>query len=125
LKTVIDSSAWIEWFMASPTGDAVMAHWPALEDTLVPTMVQLEIAKWLSREISEDAMDRALAYMERCIVIPLDTRIALHAAEICAAHKLSTADAIVYASALENGARLLTCDAHFQGLGGVVYVGKV
>jgi predicted nucleic acid-binding protein len=97
MKTVIDSSAWIEWFIASPTGDALMAHWPALEDTLVPTLVQLEIAKWLKREISEDAMDRALAYMERCIVIPVDTRIALQAAELCAAHKLETADAIVHA----------------------------
>ncbi len=124
MKTVIDSSAWIEWFIASPTGDALMALWPALEDTLVPTLVQLEIAKWLKREISEDAMDRALAYMERCVVIPLDTRIALHAAEICVVHKLSTADAIVYATALENGARLLTCDAHFKGLDGVIYVGK-
>ncbi len=124
MKTVIDSSAWIEWFIASPTGDTLMAHWPPREETLVPTLVQLEIAKWLKREISEEAMDRALAYMERCVVIPLDTRIALHAAEICAAHKLSTADAIVYASALQNDARLLTCDAHFRGLDGVVHVGK-
>ena len=102
-----------------------MAHWPSREDSLVPTLVQLEIAKWLKREISEDAMDRALAHMERCAVIPLDTRIALQAAELCAVHKLSTADAIVYASALENGAKLLTCDAHFEGLDGVVYVGKI
>jgi predicted nucleic acid-binding protein len=125
MKTVIDSSAWIEWLIASPTGDALMAHWPSLEETLVPTLVQLEIAKWLKREISEEVMDRALAYMERCVIIPLDTRIVLHAAEICAAHKLSTADAIVYATALESGARLLTCDGHFKGLDGVVFVGKV
>jgi predicted nucleic acid-binding protein len=68
MKTVIDSSAWIEWFIASPTGDALMAHWPPREETLVPTLVQLEIAKWLKREISEKAMDRALAYMERCVL---------------------------------------------------------
>jgi predicted nucleic acid-binding protein len=102
-----------------------MAHWPALEETLVPTLVQLEIAKWLKREISEDAMDRALAYIERCVIIPLNTRIALHAAELCAAHKLATADAIVYASSLESDAQLLTCNAHFEGLDGVIFVGKV
>jgi predicted nucleic acid-binding protein len=124
MRTVIDSSAWIEWFIASPTGDALMAHWPPRDETLVPTLVQLEIAKWLKREISEEAMDGALAYMERCAVIPLDTRIALHAAEMSAAHKLSTADAIVYASALQNDAKLLTCDAHFEGLDGVIYVEK-
>jgi predicted nucleic acid-binding protein len=125
MKTVVDSSAWIEWLIASPTGDALMAHWPSLEKTLVPTLVQLEIAKWLKREISEEVMDRALAYMERCVVIPLDTRIALQAAEICAARKLSTADAIVYATALESGAQLLTCDAHFKGLDRVLFVGKL
>jgi predicted nucleic acid-binding protein len=125
MKTVIDSSAWIEWLIASPTGDALMAHWPSLEETCVPTLVQLEIAKWLKREISEEVMDRALAYMERCAIIPLNTRIALQAAEICAAHKLATADAIVYATALESGAQLLTCDAHFKGLDRVVFVGKV
>jgi predicted nucleic acid-binding protein len=125
MKTVIDSSAWIEWFIASPTGNALMAHWPPLEETLVPTLVQLEIAKWLKREISEEVMDRALAYMERCVVIPLDTRIALRAAEICAAHKLSTADAVVYTTALEHDARLLTCDAHFKGLDRVIFLGKI
>jgi predicted nucleic acid-binding protein len=125
MKTVIDSSAWIEWFIASPTGNALMANWPPLEETLVPTLVQLEIAKWLKREISEEVMDRALAYMERCVIIPLDTRIALRAAEICAAHKLSTADAVVYTTALEHDARLLTCDAHFKGLDQVIYINKV
>jgi predicted nucleic acid-binding protein len=125
VKIVVDSSAWIEWFIASPTGDLLQAQWPLREETLVPTLVQLEIAKWLKREISEEVMDRALAYMERCIIIDLDTRIALRAADICATHKLSTADAIVYASALQNDALLLTCDAHFKGLDSVVSVAKV
>jgi predicted nucleic acid-binding protein len=125
MKVVIDSSAWIEWFIASSTGDALMKQWPAFSETLVPTLVQLEIAKWLKREMSEEAMDEAIAYMQRCVVIPLDTRIALRAAEICSTHKLSTADAIVYATALENDARLLTCDAHFKGLDQVIYINKV
>ncbi|HWZ48440.1 MAG TPA: PIN domain-containing protein [Herbaspirillum sp.] len=32
---------------------------------------------------------------------------------------MATADAIVYATARQQGADLLTCDAHFQGLPGV------
>jgi predicted nucleic acid-binding protein len=32
------------------------------------------------------------------------------------AHKLATADAIVYATARHQRAELLTCDAHFEGL---------
>jgi hypothetical protein len=29
---------------------------------LVPTMVQLELAKWLTREMGEDAADRVIAF---------------------------------------------------------------
>jgi len=47
------------------------------------------------------------------------------AAEICARHKRATADAIVYATAQEQGADLLTCDAHFDGLPGVMFVAKI
>jgi predicted nucleic acid-binding protein len=60
-----------------------------------------------------------------CRIAPLDTKIALAAAEICGKHKLATADAIVYATALEHGADLLTCDAPFDGLPGVTFVAKI
>ena len=49
---------------------------------------------------------------------------ALAAAELCARYKLSTADAIVYATALGHGADLLTCDRHFEGLPNVVFFPK-
>jgi uncharacterized protein len=124
MSVVIDTSAWIEWLVGSPTADVLMQHWPPLEATIVPTLVQLELAKWLKREVAEEVMDQALAYLELGRVVPLDTRLALNAAELCAAHKLATADAIVYATALENDAALLTCDPHFEGLVGVICVAK-
>jgi predicted nucleic acid-binding protein len=54
----------------------------------------------------------------------LDTKIALSAAEICSKRRLATADAIVYATALEYEADLLTCDAHFGGLPAVTFISK-
>ena len=48
----------------------------------------------------------------------------LSAAEQCAKHKLSTADAIVYATAKLHGADLLTCDRHFENLPNVRFVLK-
>ncbi len=78
----------------------------------------------MKREVSEDVADQALAYLEQCRVIALDTRIALHAAELCSTMKLATADAVIYATAREAGARLLTCDAHFKDLDGVVFIAK-
>ena len=79
-------------------------------------MVQLELAKWLTREVGEDKADRVIAFTETCVVADLDTDTALSAAELCAKHKLSTADAIVYATAKLHGADLLTCDRHFENL---------
>lgn len=122
---LIDTSAWVEWLITSPTGKAVAGEIPKREDWLVPTIVQLELAKWLAREADEEKADQVVAFTQMCTVVPLDTKIALAAAEICSKLKLATADAIVYATALEHGADLVTCDAHFEGLPGVTFIAKV
>ena len=121
---LVDTSAWIEWLLGSPTGQVLEALIPEREELLVPTVVQLELAKWLTREVGEDKADQVIAFTQMCVVVDLDTKVALAAAEICAKHKLATADAIIYASALHHGADLLTCDAHFNGLPDVAFVAK-
>jgi predicted nucleic acid-binding protein len=122
---VVDTSAWIEWLVASPAGEAVAAMLPVREDWLVPTIVQLELGKWLNREAGEDKADQVAAFSDRGFGVPLDTRVALAAASLCGRHRLATADAIVYATALQYDADLLTCDAHFDGLPGVTFIPKV
>lgn len=121
---LVDTSAWIEWLIGSPTGEALSERLPQQSDWLVPTMVQLELAKWLTREVGEDKADQVIAFTQVCQVVPLDTEIALAAADACRMHKLSTADAIILATAQARGATLLTCDAHFEGLPGVDFVPK-
>lgn len=121
---LVDTSAWIEWLIGSPTAERLSARLPQQADWLVPTMVQLELAKWLTREVGEDKADQVIAFTQVCQVVPLDTEIALAAADACRTHKLATADAIIFATALARGATLLTCDAHFEGLPGVDFVPK-
>ena len=121
---VIDSSAWIEWLIDSPVGQRLADQIPTQDTCIVPTIVQLELSKWLTREKGEEDADRFIAYTMKCVLAPLDTAIALRAAECSARLKLATADAIVYATALELGADLLTCDAHFEGLEGVAFIKK-
>jgi toxin FitB len=121
---LVDTSAWIEWLTGSPLGITLAAELPNRAQWLVPTMVQLELAKWLTREVGEDKADRVIAFTETCVVADLDTDTALSAAELCAKHKLSTADAIVYATAKLHGADLLTCDRHFENLPNVRFVLK-
>lgn len=121
---VIDSSAWIEWLTESSLAPEISLLMPERDEIVVPTLVQLELVKWLRRERGEEAADEMLALTQMCSVIPLTTAIAVEAAELCRSHQLSTADAIILATARYSGALLLTCDKHFSGLSGVHYVAK-
>jgi len=118
---VVDTSVWIEWLIGSPLGRKLVREIPDRSECIVPTIVQLELSKWLLRESGEDQADQVIAYTQKCIVVPLDTLLALLAAELHRQHKLATADAIVYATAQAHGAELLTCDAHFAKLPAVAY----
>ena len=122
---LVDTSAWIEWLIGSPTGEKLAGHLPDQADWLVPTIVQMELAKWLTREVGEDKADQVIAFTQVCNVIPLDTEIALAAADACRVHKLASADAIIFATARAQGATLLTCDKHFEGLPDVTLVEKI
>ena len=121
---VVDTSAWIEWLTGSALGKKLGQQIPDKPLCVVPTIVQLELSKWLVRELGEDQADQVIAYTQKCVVVPLDTAIALLAAELHREYKLATADAIVYATAQHQGAQLLTCDAHFKGLPDVVLFTK-
>lgn len=121
---VVDTSVWIEWLTGSPLSKRLAKEIPDKANCVVPTIVQLELAKWLNREAGEEEADRMIAYTQKCVVVPLDTTIALKAADLHRHFKLATADAVVYATALEHGADLLTCDGHFEKLAGVVHFPK-
>ncbi|AHE98980.1 type II toxin-antitoxin system VapC family toxin [Thioalkalivibrio paradoxus] len=121
---VVDTSAWIEWLADTPLGKRLGRQFPDKPQWIVPTIVQLELSKWLVREVGEEKADQVIAYTQKCVVVPLDTFIALLAADLHREYKLATADAIVYATARRQGASLLTCDAHFEGLPDVALFAK-
>jgi predicted nucleic acid-binding protein len=121
---LVDTSAWIEWLTGSRVGHTLEAELPLSSEWLVPTMVQLELVRWLIREVGEDKADQVIAFTATCVVANLDTAIALSAVELGTKHKLATADAIIYATARLYDADLLTCDRHFEGLPRVHYVPK-
>lgn len=121
---VVDTSAWIEWLTGSTLGKTLGKQFPDKARCIVPTIVQLELSKWLVRELGEEQADQVIAYTQKCIIVPLDTAIALLAADVHREYKLATADAIVYATARHQGAELLTCDAHFERLPDVALFAK-
>ena len=121
---VVDTSVWIEWLAGTALGKRLAKEMPTKSHCIVPTIVQLELSKWLTREVGEEEADRVIAYTQKCVVVPLDTRLALLAAELHRTCKLATADAIIYATAREREVELLTCDAHFDGLPAVALFPK-
>lgn len=121
---VVDTSAWIEWLTGSPLGAKLAAHFPPPAVCLVPTIVQLELAKWAVRQGGVPRLKIVQRYTGRCQIQVLDGRIAKRAALMHRRLKLATADAAIYATARTRRVQLLTCDAHFAHLPAVIYFPK-
>lgn len=121
---VVDTSIIVERLTASSLRNRIEPYIPTLEEWLVPTMVQFELAKWLFRTASSNPMRLAEAMTERRQIVPLTSQIAAEAARAWDQYKLATADAIIYATARTHRADLLTCDRHFEGLPDVIYLPK-
>lgn len=116
-----DSCVWIEVLADTPTGRRYLPLLSDPQELLVPTLVLYEVRRWALRELDLDAADRILAMQRQSRVVALDEVSAAHAGELAHAHTLAALDALLYASALQNKATLITCDAHFKGLPGVQY----
>ncbi len=121
---VVDTSAWIEWLTDGPLAKRIAAYMDQLDELVVPTLVQYELYKWAVRERDEAAAIELIGLTGQGQVRPLDTTLAVAAAEASAQFSLPMADAIIYACARSLGLPLVTCDAHFSELAGVEYLTK-
>lgn len=121
---VIDTSIWIEVFRGSDLGRKHLPLLSVSEEIIVPTLVQYEIFKWLSRERTVEEATLAITFTGECAVQDLTTELAILAAELSAVHKLHATDAIIFAAAQLHEAPLVTCDAHFESLPDVEYYEK-
>ena len=55
---VVDTSAWIEWLTGSALGQKLGKRFPRKAQCIVPTIVQLELSKWLVREVGVEQAKR-------------------------------------------------------------------
>ena len=121
---VVDTSAWIEWLLGTALGKRLEPELPSNDEWIVPTIVQYELMRTSIRALSKAQADAALAFSNKLAVRQLDTGLAVEAADYAARYSLAMADANIYATAMNAGADLLTCDAHFANPPGVVYFAK-
>ncbi|MEJ2406656.1 MAG: type II toxin-antitoxin system VapC family toxin [Candidatus Thiodiazotropha sp.] len=121
---LVDTCGWIEWLTEGVLADSFAPYMKDPADLLVPTTVQYELYKWVKRESDETTAYDTIALADNSLIVPLNTEIALMAADLTLSHKLAFADAVIYASAKKHHAELVTSDDHFQGLSGVTYFPK-
>ena len=119
---LVDSSGWIEHLTDRPLADQFEKRL-ATADLLVPTVVVYEVYKFLRRETSLDAAERAVVLMQERHVVPLDEQVAIEAADFSLEHGLAMADAVVYATARHHDATLVTMDEDFRELPGTEVLG--
>ncbi len=121
---LVDTCGWIEWLTEGALADSFASYMQDPAELLVPTTVQYELYKWVKRESDENTALDTIALADDSVVIPLSTDIALMAADLSLSHKLSFADAVLYASARKYNVELVTSDDHFEGLPDVTYFPK-
>ncbi len=115
---LIDSFAWIEYFMGTEMGEEVKE---VVESGELLYTSPIVIAETYSKSLRTDgrAEERRNFIVKRCAVIPIDEKIAVEAAKIHAKAKktmkdFGLADAFVLASARYKNVKVLTGDPHFK-----------
>jgi predicted nucleic acid-binding protein len=120
MPVLVDTCGWIEWLTDGPLAERYRPYFADAATLLVPTCLQFELYKWAKRERGEAVALEVVALTEQAHVVPLTTAIALHAADLALQHRLSFADALIFATTSQHQATLVTSDEHFAGLPGVV-----
>ena len=122
---VLDSSAWIEFFLGSRAGETYLPVVVELTSLIVPTVAILEVHRYLSRTVSPTVRDEHLNAMRRAQVVDLTDARAIAASDVAQIHKLAMADAIMYSIAREFKATFWTQDVDYKGLTGVKYQARI
>lgn len=115
LMRLLDSFAWIEYFMGSEKGFKVRDYVDGSEPLYTPSICLTEIKSRYLRD-GKDPEVRIKFIVERSFIIPLDEKIALIAADVKHEFRLHTVDAVIYATAKAKNMTLVTGDSHFRNL---------
>jgi len=123
MRYVIDSYAWLEYFMGTEAGRRVKEIIDSeADEKLTPSICLAETyAKILKTEDEDKAELRREFIKSRSALIPLDEDLAVAAAKTDIAMKKKVqgwglADSIVLSTARDRNGKVVTGDSHFRGL---------
>jgi predicted nucleic acid-binding protein len=117
---VLDSSGWLEYLTSDSKADSFAPYLESDRVIFLPSIVIYEVRKVLILNHGRTLADIFYSDALRRAVVSFDEVLAVKSAELSASHKLSMADAIIYATATHLEAQLVTSDNHFAGLPGVL-----
>lgn len=121
---VVDSSGWIEFFLAGTNGPIFKPVIEQRDQLLVPTISLFEVHKILSRSLGDELVDRCLNVMRLGRVLDLTDKRAVAASKVARRHGLALADAAMYSMSQEHSATFWTQDVDYQHLPAVRYFTK-
>jgi toxin FitB len=121
---VVDSSAFLEYFTGGPNAERFAKAIGDTASLIVPVITIYEVFRKISREHTTERALEFIAEMQHGRVVDVDVELALDASRLSQQHHLAMADALIYATAHQNGASLWTQDAHFKDLPNVRYFPK-
>ena len=117
---MLDSFAWMEYFMGTPKGEKVQK---LVDDDSQLYTSPIVIAEIYSKSLRTDgkAEERKDFIIKRCAVVVFDINIAVEAAKIHAQNRVKIndfglADAIILAAARSRKTKVLTGDPHFKNI---------
>ncbi len=128
MKYVIDSFAWIEYFMGTKKGEKIRTLIESTEEKITPTICLSEVyAKTLKTENPDLAEKQRTFIKEKSSIAPLDEQTAVEAAKVnCKMKKeidgWGLADSIVYATGQIKKAKIVTGDEHFKDLENTLFI---
>jgi len=128
MRYVIDSYAWIEYFMGTEAGEKAKPIIESQEEKITPTICLAEVyAKTLEAESLELAEKQRTFIKEKSSLSPLDETTSVESSKLQIRMKKEItgwglADSIVYATALLKRAEVVTGDPHFKKLKTVLFI---
>ncbi|HML02297.1 MAG TPA: type II toxin-antitoxin system VapC family toxin [Candidatus Bathyarchaeia archaeon] len=128
MRYLIDSYAWIEYFMGTKVGERVKLIIEQTDEKITPTIALAEVyAKTLRTENQELAEKQRAFIKEKSAISPLDEAIAVESARMDVIMKKNIvgwglADSIVYATGTVKKAKVVTGDEHFKELENVFFI---
>jgi len=127
-RYVLDSYAWVEYIIGTRMGRFVQSFLEMAEQCYTPSIVIAELSTKFERENKQKEWEMFFKFIKnKSSIVPLDSNLANQSGkmkiELREKEKtIGLADAIIYQTAINLNASLITGDKHFEDFPEIIYL---